>query len=393
VKRGATFLLASLLMAMPCAAADDPPLTAGYAPDLKSVEAGLWLAAEQDEKDIQNSPLRLHDDAVDAYIKHIVCKLLPAQCETMRIYVVESPDFNANVRANGSVVVYTGLLLRLENEAQLAAVLGHEITHYLNRHQLKGTESARDIRNALAFFSLGMAGVGVGYRVDLSSVTNLAGWMAAGAYFSYSRGQETEADEGGLKLGIEAGYDPHQASIVWRDVEAEQEANPDRKARSAFSSSHPANLDRMNALARLADTNPDSAKATFIGAEEYRAVFSKFRAHWLDQDLNGAQYEQTLFVLNRLIVANPSDAVLRFYQGETYRRRNGKGDLQSAVKSYRDALALNDAPATVWRGLGLAALKSGDKSTAQEGFKHYLELAPQAEDRAMVELYLSNAEQ
>jgi predicted TPR repeat methyltransferase len=82
--------------------------------------------------------------------------------------------------------------------------------------------------------------------------------------------------------------------------------------------------------------------------------------------------------------------VLRFFQGETYRRRNTAGDAQKAIDAYRDAAAAGDAPVAVYRGLGITEMKAGDKTAARQAFEQYLAAAPKAGDRAIVEYYLSH---
>ena len=54
------------------------------------------------------------------------------------------PQFNAMMAPNGMMLVWSGLLLRVENEAQLAAILGHELGHYLERHSVEQLRAAKD---------------------------------------------------------------------------------------------------------------------------------------------------------------------------------------------------------------------------------------------------------
>src|SRR6476469_2503124 len=89
---------------------------------------------------------------------------------------------------------WTGLLLRVENEAQLAAVLGHEIGHYLARHSIERLRQARS--NMAAAQIMGLFGV-----VGLVGQLGVAASMMA-----YSRDNESEADRIGLLLMHKAGY-------------------------------------------------------------------------------------------------------------------------------------------------------------------------------------------
>jgi Tfp pilus assembly protein PilF len=78
-----------------------------------------------------------------------------------------------------------------------------------------------------------------------------------------------------------------------------------------------------------------------------------------------------------------------YYLGEAYRRRNAKGDLESATAAYQAAVAQGKAPSAAYRGLGLVSLKAGQNDAARSAFEQYLMLEPQAGDRDMVQFYLT----
>jgi predicted TPR repeat methyltransferase len=94
-------------------------------------------------------------------------------------------------------------------------------------------------------------------------------------------------------------------------------------------------------------------------------------------------------MVKQLVKAEPDSAELQYFLGEAYRRRNAKGDLESAAAAYQAAIAAMGAPNVAYRGLGLTALKSGQKDVARNAFQKYLSLEPDAKDRAIVEYYLT----
>src|SRR5262245_20779958 len=135
----ATALLS--LAAAPTLAASSPGAPpVGFRPPLDTPEGGLWGVMDKVEAEIKVSPALIKDEALNAYVRKILCDLAGPQCETFRVYIVEEPTSNALAGANGVVVVWTGLLLRVQSEAELAFVLGHEITHYLKRHSVANFE-------------------------------------------------------------------------------------------------------------------------------------------------------------------------------------------------------------------------------------------------------------
>ena len=85
---------------------------------------------------VKVSPALVTDEALNTYVRKVVCELAGEHCASLRVYIVDDPSSNAMTAPNGMVIVWTGLLLRSQNEAELAFVLGHEITHYLKRHSL-----------------------------------------------------------------------------------------------------------------------------------------------------------------------------------------------------------------------------------------------------------------
>ena len=340
------------------------------------------MAGDKAEKGLEQSPLRVRDEALNAYVKKLVCDLAGPQCSSVRAYVVEILEFNASCYPNGMMVVNTGLLLRIENEAQLAFVLGHELTHYLKRHTLNQYESTRNTAGALTIFSLAAAGAGAG------AAGSLAGVLAMGALFSYSRDQEREADAGGFELAVGRGYDPRQGTAIWAHMEEEQAANPKREKPLRFYANHPTNNERMGTMKKRADEMEVQTHAVDLGAETFHAATAPLSTAWLEQELNRGQFSESITLLQRMIQNEPSMTQLKFYLGEAYRRRNAKDDNTNALNAYSAAIAGADAPSAAHRGLGLAALKSGQKAMARDAFKQYLALAPDAPDRATVEYYL-----
>jgi predicted Zn-dependent protease len=376
-KLRASFLGASFMLAVSAADAAPAALAPGYTPPSSSDEAGLWLEGAQFEKDLQQSALVIRDEALNTYMKKLVCDLAGPQCGLIRVFIVNDPTFNAFVLPNGTTVVQTGLLLRMENEAQLSMVLGHEITHFLKRHSLDRLQSTRNTAGALAILSFG-----------LGQAVTLAQLIAMGALASYNRDQEREADAGGFELAVGRGYDPRQGSLIWAYLESEEASNPNRKGRPLFFASHPANKERLDTLKSRAEEMEVQTHAAELGTDAYRAAIKPFRTDWLEQELNRGEPNETITLVQRLIKSDPAAGELQYFLGEAYRRRNAKGDPESAIAAYRAAIAGMGAPLATHRSLGLVALKSGDKTTAREAFRQYLALAPEASDRATVEYYL-----
>ena len=375
----ATALIACTAIPVHAAGQLDVPPPPGYRPALNTAEGGLWAIMDKVEDQIKVSPALVTDEALNTYVHKVVCELAGEQCSSLRLYIVDDPDSNAMTAPNGMVIVWTGLLLRTQNEAELAFVLGHEITHYLKRHSVLNFEHATNAAGTVAFLSTATLG--------LAALP--AALIAIGGIASYSRDQEREADEGGFKLVVDKGYDPRQGATFMANTAEEEDANPKRRKPSAYLSSHPATKERLATLTKRAGEIEAQTRNNLVATDEYRAAISPHRAAWLEEDFNRGDYLQSVAMVKQLVKAEPGSAELQYFLGEAYRRRNAKGDLESATAAYQAAIAAMDAPNAAYRGLGLAALKSGQKDVARGAFQKYLSLEPDAKDRAIVEYYLT----
>ena len=373
--------LAALLLSpsgVPAYAAPAPaPLPPNYRPALDTTEGGLWQAFDQFEQELKLSPSLVKDEALNAYVRKVACDLAGPQCPALRVYVVNDATPNAFCAPNGMIVVWTGLLLRSQSEAELAFVLGHEITHYTNRHSLLNLEKQTRTAGLISILSLGSV-----------AVSGVASLIAVGALASYSRDQERDADAGGFDLAIAKGYDPRQGAAFWAKTSEEEKANPKRTRSSPYIASHPATRERLDTLTKRATEIEAQTHANVVGADAHRAATAGLRATWLQEELNRGQYADSIVMINQLLRTEQASAELQYFLGEAYRRRSGDGDLDNARKAYQAAIEAGDAPVEVYRGVGLVALKTGQNDMARDAFGKYLTLAPEAGDRAMIQFYL-----
>lgn len=373
----AALLLCSIAATVFAAAPTPPP--PGYRPPLDTTEGGLWGVMDQVEADVKVSPALVKDEALNAYVRKIVCDLAGPHCDSLRVYIVEDPTNNAMTAPNGMVIVWTGLLLRMRSEGELAFVLGHEITHYLKRHSVTNFEKATNAAGALRLLTVATLGA--------AAIPALL--IASGRFASYSRDQEREADAGGFDLVVGKSYDPRQGALFMTSIAAERDASSNRRKGLAYLESHPAPEERAATLNKRAAEPGPHASATTVAAESYRAAVAPHRAAWLEEEFNRGEFAQSILMIGQLLQAEPDSAELRYFLGEAYRRRNAKGDLESATAAYQAAVAQGSAPTAAYRGLGLVSLKAGQKEAARRAFEQYLMLEPQAGDRDMVQFYLT----
>lgn len=165
------------------------------------------------------------NNQLEAYISTVGRRLVPDYLKTLpvdhpdyiafKFYVVDEGSFNASSYPNGAVVVHSGLLKKIDNEAQLAAILGHEIAHITQKHH------ARQFRNhqnweAVQAFGL-LVAAGTGDATPLLVTTAAAEMSVSG----FSQKQETQADRIGMHYMVSAGYDPREAVAIWKKLAEE----------------------------------------------------------------------------------------------------------------------------------------------------------------------------
>lgn len=194
-----------------------PTIQPGHRPAAPD-EANMWYVMERTESHLKQSPFLVRDPELNTYVHDIACRLAGNYCPDLRVYILRTPYFNASMAPNGMMQVWSGLLVRCRNEAQLAAILGHEIGHYVRQHSLQKFRDVRAKSDLAVFLSLGMAAAGVGAFAPLAQLALVA------SIYSFSRDQEREADAFGIKVMADAGYAPIEASRVWEQIVKEQDA-------------------------------------------------------------------------------------------------------------------------------------------------------------------------
>ncbi|MFQ5684386.1 MAG: M48 family metalloprotease [Candidatus Binatia bacterium] len=382
-----------------------PDIKPGQRPALDTEEAGFWMVMDRVEQKLRTSGrlltgagltgaglddaglsgAGLDDTGLYWYVRDIVCKLAGPYCPDIRVYVVQTPHFNATMAPNGAMQVWTGLILRAENEAQLAYVLGHELGHYLRRHTLQRWRDARSKSNFLAFFQLAAAAAGVGYVGPLVTL------IALGSVYKFSRDNEHEADDLGFELMVKSGYDPREAHRIWEALVKEREAAEDPE-RFIFFATHPPTEERIETLKELAEKALADGGDGFVGKERFLAVTLPLRATFLRDELRQRKFAGSQVVLDRLFESGVGLGELHFFQGELYRLRAEEGDEDKAIAAYQTASEFEDAPAEAHRALGLLFFRTGEKAKARASLERYLESRPDAEDREMIKTYLHQLE-
>lgn len=158
-----------------------------------------------------------------------------------KLSVLHSDELNAFVMPGGKVVFFTGIVNTLKlTDAEIAAIMGHEMTHALEEHSKRSagatalTDMAVKIGKGYAEEKFGSLG---GQALDIGS--------KYGVGLPYSRSLESSADRGGLILMAQAGYNPEAAVTVWQKM---NQIDSSGNGLGKFTSTHPSNDDRIKDL-------------------------------------------------------------------------------------------------------------------------------------------------
>ena len=231
--------VAAILAVAGLAACQQAPVTGRSQLVLVSAEQADQLGVEA-YKQIKTEEKVSHDPEMNRMVKDVsqrLAKVVNRTDYTWEYTVFDNPEPNAFALPGGKIGVYSGLFKVAHDEAQLAAVLGHEVGHVVAHHVAE-----RMSREALVQTGLGV--------LDESGVGQYSGLLAQaatlGVVLPFSREQEAEADEIGLMLMARAGYDPHAAVQLWRNFESVGGQRPPE-----FLSDHPAPGNRIEHLEQV----------------------------------------------------------------------------------------------------------------------------------------------
>ena len=370
--------------------ADMVPLVGpGYRPTDKD-EQGLWQAVERVEEEIAGSNLLIKDEGITTYVRDLIGKVGGPAAKDMRIYVARIPEFNAMMFPTGFSIVFSGLLLRMRNEAQLAGVIAHESGHFLRRHMIR---QWRDMRRKTDLLSIGamIAGVGgAGAGVYTGDFVRRAQLGAILSLFRYSRTLEAEADAMGARLIAEAGYAPIEMSNTWQQLIGELDASARyrRKRRDrgyGLFDTHPAAESRMADLRATAAELTVPGRTYDNGRARYLEAIAPIRQMMLDDQVKLNDPGASQYVIETLAL-DGWNGLLRFYEGEIWRLRNrdSEGDQRRAEQSYAIAVAYPDAPPEAFRWHGLSLIKNGRQSEGRAALSRYLAMKPDAADAPFI---------
>ncbi|MBK7116424.1 MAG: M48 family metalloprotease [Proteobacteria bacterium] len=300
--------------------------------------------------------------------------------------VLNSSVPNAWALPGGKIAVNRGLLTELNNEAELAAVLGHEIIHAAARHGAQAQERGTLLQGGLVAAQLGAALGGVDERVGSLALAG-AGVGAQLITTRYGRDAELQSDLYGTRLMKAAGYDPAAAIALQETFVRLSEGRRQNWLEGLFAS-HPPSQERVT---RNRTTVAELGAGGDLGAERYQARIAPLKRAKPGYDkfdqaqaaLQKKDYAGAKALANDAAKLVPREGQFHQLQGDIAlnEKRN-----QEAVPHYQKAMQLNPGYFGSWLGAGVAQYRLKNRAQSEQYLKRSMELLP----TAPAALYLGN---
>jgi predicted Zn-dependent protease len=363
------------------------PLTGQTDPaSLDPDEKTLWETADRLEGLIATyvKPAAGHEQA-EQYLTEVVRKLTPDFSNPnarIRIRILPDPSPNAFVMPNGAMYVNSGLLALLENEAQIATVLGHEFAHFRYRHSYreKIKESNEMVKGAIfggALAVLSNATETANSAADLWRISSVSG---------YSRGLESEADHMSLLAVLQAGYEPEQTVKAFERLQTASQDDEEEDPRFA---THPRLSERIASYRKCLQQPEIQQQATgkLVADDVYDDKLFDVILENAKLNLDEENHALAQANIRRCLRVNPQSARAHFLKGEL-ERSGPMGTSYAAVDCYARALRWDPNCIEAHREIGLLQREQGDRDKAGESLRKYLERAGNAPDAPLIKSYL-----
>lgn len=317
---------------------------------------------------------------LSAYVNEVGQKLAAVSDRKLpyEFSVLNSSVPNAWALPGGKIAINRGLLTELRNEAELAAVLAHEIVHAAARHGAKAQERGTLLQAGMVAAQIGAAVGGV----DQNVAGLLIGGAGVGAQLvqtKYGRDQELESDKYGMKYMKLAGYDP-QGAVTLQETFVRLANNQRQSWIDGLFASHPPSPERV---AQNKITARELGPGGELGVERYTARLAPLREIEPAYD----KYDEALAAVQKKDYATarklateaarlvPKEGIFQQLLGDI---SLGQKNPREALGHYEKAIALNPDYFGSYLGGGVAQYRLGNKTQAAEWLTRSAELLPTA---------------
>jgi beta-barrel assembly-enhancing protease len=380
-----------------------------------------------------------NDPVVNHYIERVGLAVVPPnppEKVQWRFHILRDPVPNAFALPNGSIYVNSGLLSRLENEAQLAAVLAHESTHVFNRHSYL---SYRDMRKKMVAIDILQAAAsaaaygGVNYGI-VQAIGNVIPLALITSMFGYRSELEHQSDVYAVQVLKFDGYDPMQMSKALDLLHKGPEVDLSQEA--LFWSDHPKLATRVKDTAEIAKSFGEAENSGRTEELIFIASTKSAVRHDAGLAMMLGRPRSAVAVALRLVQLDPTSGEDYALLGDAYRALGGrtaiptdeeqsshgkgearklqrkqtlpeyekylldapggsdnwKSNRERAEKAYSRALELDENNARALRGSGFLYEAESEHDVALSYFKKYLSVVPEPKDARQIRMHIVSVE-
>ena len=291
------------------------------------------------------------DPEVVRYIEGVVERLkakMPPQPFPFTVCVVRHNAINAFAAPGGNLFIFTGLILAMEHESELAGVIGHEMAHASQRHIASRIEKMQKI--TLLSLAGALAGAFIGGQAGPAL---MSGSLAAGqaSMLSYSRADETDADQVGMSYLIGAGYPPQGMVGAFEKIRRQQWLLG--LDIPTYLSTHPAVGERIGTLSARIQSMPPAIRGRKDQDTDFLRIQALIRARYADVEPALAFFAEQK--------KGPQKCLAYMGEGIIYSRLN---NIRAAESAFTTALACDPKDSLIVREAGIFHYLKGTQKTA-----------------------------
>lgn len=349
------------------------------------------------------------DTNVRLYMNYLEQRLLFGREDlqgAIALFVIKSPVPNAFVMPNGYVYINSGLFCNLETEDQLAAIISHEIAHVTQMHSVKSVIARKNTLIGAHVGDFMTGGLGLVYFGAFANIMH------------FSREQEREADEVGLAILSDSGYQPKAMLEAFQSMNKSPEL---RHSKQSIYSSHPSTDSRINELKTMVNSLPQTELSGEVVSEYFVSIKARMMEDSLKIRLRNREYNLGLSIINEASRYFSDSAKTYFYLGEVHRgfyrypkdaarelywinigqakvdealqkrfENERSTNFSESIRFYELAAASDPPYAKAFRRLGEMAQESGQYDKARQYYIRYMQLSPNSSDKLYIERALKN---
>lgn len=325
------------------------------------------------------------DDQLVSYVNSIGQRVASASDRPRLPYyftIVDSSVVNAFALPGGYVYITRGLLVRIDNEAQLASVLGHEIGHITARHSMKRLQNVLGFNLGMLFLDQ-VAGGSENYQKWRGMLKTGSQVAFATVSLGYGRKDEHQADELGTKYASKAGFDPNGMIQLLELLKSLSDREP--TSVEEFFMSHPRTSERIKSVNEvIAKLPPEQSKGS-QNQSEYKskindlAEVQKAYDHYDKGEIfrqkgnhNEALYEYNKAIELRKNIAKPYHGIGKVYHAQ--------GKYNQAIEEYKKAISIDPEYVFAYNDIGISLIATKQYNESLDYLKKAIQIYENYDD-------------